>query len=131
MPVVPAERRIESLRQLQLSDPLIRQSTGEQLHPLLWYRCLGPPYFAYHGANIPEGPLFLPLWDCCDDVTGVWLSSGGLEFIEFSIERPAEFRVLATTEQGLWATVFVNLYEDHDTLQQSEFVKVAETVGFG
>jgi len=130
MPVVPAEQRLDALRQLGLSEALIRQSAGEQLHTVLWYRCLGPPYFVYHGADIPDGPLLIPLWDCCDSVTGVWLPGGRLQFIEFSIERPTEFRVLAKSEQGLWATVFVDLYEDNGAVQRLDLVEPADIVGF-
>ena len=130
MPVVEVSLRLDGLSQLRLSDSLIRQSAGEQLHPLLWYRCLGPPYFVYHGAGVPDGPLLYPLWDCCDDVTAVWQRGGQQQFIEFGVESPAEFKVLAASEQGLWASVFIDLYEDNDTLQRDDFIEPARLVGF-
>jgi hypothetical protein len=53
-----------------------------------------------------------------------------MEFIEFSIEADEEFSVLAHTEQGLWATVFVDLYEDRGELQIEDFREPARMVGF-
>jgi hypothetical protein len=39
--------------------------------------------------------------------------------------------VLARTEQGLWATVFVNLYEDRSDLAPEAFREAAAAIGFG
>jgi hypothetical protein len=130
MSVVSEDRRLPELRRLGLSDALIRQSAGEQLHDLLWFRCKGPPWYVYHGAGFPDGPPLLPLWDCCDSVTGLWDQADRMEFLEFSIECPEEYTILAHTEQGLWATVFVDLYEDRDDLSWEDFRPVAQLVGF-
>ena len=130
MPVVPEGERMDGLRRLGLSEALVRQSAGESLDPLFSFRCQGPPHFSYHGAGCPDGPPLLPLWDCCDSVTGVRASDRRLEFIEFSIESSEEYTVLAHTEQGLWATVFVNLFEDKDYLAPDAFREAASTVGF-
>jgi len=127
---MPEGVRIDGLRRLGLSEALIRQSAGNCLHPLLEFRCAGPPYRSYHGAGCPEGPPLAPLWECGDSVTGVWVREGRLEFIQFSIEDQKEYRVLARTEQGLWATVFVNLYEDRDDLAPQAFRDAAGAVGF-
>lgn len=130
MPVVPEGVRIETIQRLGLSEALVRQSSGDYVHPLFNFRCLGPPFYSYHGASSPEGPPLAPLWDCGDSVTGVWVREGQLEFIEFSIERPEESTLLARTEQGLWATVFVKLYEDEDKLGVDDFRDAANAVGF-
>jgi hypothetical protein len=122
MPVVPEGQRLDNLRRLGLSEALIRQSGGDHVHPLLEFRCPGPPLYSYRGARSPEGPPLVPLWDCGDSVTGVWVRDG-LEFIEFSIEAPEEHTVLARTEQGLWATVFVHLYEDRNGLDSRRSAK--------
>ena len=53
-----------------------------------------------------------------------------MEFIEFDIECVEEHTVLAHTEQGLWAVVFVNLYEDRDDLGPEAFRDAARAVGF-
>lgn len=130
MPVVAEGQRIDTLRRLGLCEALVRQSSGEPVHPLFRFRCGGPPHYSYHGAGSPDGPPLAPLWDCCDSVTGVWVRSGRLEFIGFSIEAPEEYSALAHTEQGLWATVFVNLYEDRDDVAPEAFRDAARAVGF-
>jgi hypothetical protein len=131
MPVVPEDQRLDVLRCLGLSEPLVRLSAGESVDPLFEYRCQGPPWYCYHGAHTPAGPPFAPLWDCCNSVTGVWEKDGRLEFLEFSIEdRDDEYTVLAHTEQGLWATVFADLYEDRDKMVPAEFMAPARLVGF-
>jgi hypothetical protein len=130
MPVVERERRLELLRRLGVSDALVRQSAGEELHPLFWFRCQGPPQYSYAGAACPDGPLLIPLWDCDTSVTGVREQGGGLEFLRFSVEEPGDYRVLARTEQGLWATVFADLYEDRDDLGLEDFREAAHAVGF-
>ncbi|HTK75143.1 MAG TPA: hypothetical protein VL371_07770 [Gemmataceae bacterium] len=130
MPVVEEAQRLDTLRRLGLSEALVRQSSGEPVHPLLAFRCQGPPFYSYHGAACPEGPPLAPLWDCGGSVTGVWVRGGRLEFIEFSIEAHEEYTILAHTEQGLWAAVFVNLYEDRDDLGPDAFGDAARAVGF-
>jgi hypothetical protein len=130
MPVVPEGQRIDNLRSLGLSEALIRQSSGDHMHRLFEFRCAGPPFFSYHGAGYPAGALLTPLWDCGDSVTGVWVRDGRLEFIEFSIEDPNKYTVLARTEQGLWTTVFANLYEDRSDLAPEAFGDAAAAVGF-
>ncbi|MDB5307172.1 MAG: hypothetical protein JWO38_1374 [Gemmataceae bacterium] len=130
MPVVEDVHRLDVLRRLGLSDPLVRQSSGEQLHPLFWFRCQGPPWYSYHGAGCPEGPPLMPLWDKGDTVTAAWVKDGRLEFIEFGIEWSDEYVVLAHTEQGLWATVFVLLLEDEDSLELEDFREPAWVVRF-
>lgn len=131
MGVVPENLRIDALRRLGLSEPLVRQSAGERLHPLLGFRCQGPPWKSYHGAGCPGGPPLVPLWDCCDTVTGVRGGRPGcVEFIEFSVEAPEEYVILARTEQGLWAVVFDAIYEDADHAGVEDLAGAARAVGF-
>jgi hypothetical protein len=128
MAAIPEDQRIAELHRLGLSTPLIRLASGEVVHELFRYSCLGPPYYVYHGAGTPDGPLLVPLWDCNDTVAGVWEQADGLEFIEFSIEADDEYGPLARTEQGFWATQFDFLYETDAPL--SELRRAAAIVGF-
>jgi hypothetical protein len=130
MPVIPEDQRLTGLREIGVSEAVIRLSAGEVIHELFGFRCRTPPFFVYHGANPPDGPMFAPLWDCCDIATGVWEREGQLEFLEFSIEEADEYRVLAHTEQGLLASLFVSLYEDRDDLELDDFREPARLVGF-
>jgi hypothetical protein len=111
MAAVPEGQRIAALRRLGVSEPLIRLSSGECVHPTFRNSCLGPPYYVYHGAGVPDGPPLVPLWDHGDTVVGVWERAVGPEFVEFSIEADDEVWPLARTEQGFWATRFDFLYE--------------------
>ena len=130
MPIIPDSQRLEALRRLGLSEPLILQSAGEQQHPYFWYRCLGPPQLVYQGAGAPDGCLLYPLWDCLDVVTAVWQPGGRLQFIEFNVQTPEEYAVLARSEQGLWARVFDLLHDDYITEQREDFVVPAQIFGF-
>lgn len=83
------------------------------------------------GVEIPPGRFFLPLWDGPYAMTGVWaVAAGRPQFVRIPFDPPASPAVLAGTEQGLFATLFVNLYEDHDLLERSEFLRLAELLGF-
>jgi hypothetical protein len=128
MTAVPENQRIAELRRLGMSEPLIRLSSGEGLHDRFRYSCLGPPYYVYHGAGTPDGPLLVPIWDCNDTVVGVWERADGPEFIEFSIEADDEYWPLARTEQGFWATQFDFFYEADTPL--GELREAAAVVGF-
>jgi hypothetical protein len=128
MAAIAEDQRIGELRRLGMSEPLIRLSSGEILHDLFRHSCLGPPYYIYHGAGTPGGPLLAPLWDCNDTVVGVWDRHDGPEFIEFSIEADDEYWALARTEQGFWAAQFDFFYEMDTPLD--EMRDAAGVVGF-
>lgn len=128
MAVVPEDQRITELRRLGASEPLVRLSSGEAVHEMFRYGCLGPPYYVYHMAPTPTGPPLVPLWDCNDTVVGVWEQPDGPEFIEFSIEDDDEYTPLARTEQGFWATQFDFFYECDVPLE--ELREAAAAVGY-
>jgi hypothetical protein len=129
MPVVSEKRRVATLRQWGISEPLIRLSCGEVLHDQFSIICIGPPWYAYHGSvDPPDGPPLAPLWEWSERVTGVWRRDGGLEFIRFGFGCPEEYEVLARTEQGFWATQFDFLYESEAPLE--ELRGAASAVGF-
>lgn len=128
MAVVPENQRIAELLRLGISEQLIRLSSGEAVHEMFRYGCLGPPYYVYHEAGTPEGPPLVPLWDCNNTVLGIWERPDGLEYIEFSIEAHSEYTTLARTEQGFWAAQFDFFYESGVSLE--ELRESAAVVGF-
>lgn len=128
MSAVTEEQRVAELRRFRLSEPLIRLASGDCVHPEFRDSCLGPPFFTYNGAGMPEGPMLVPLWDHGDKVVGVWERPEGLEFIEFGIEATDEYTVLARTEQGFWAVEFDFLYEFDVSLTQLR--QAATAIGF-
>lgn len=128
MTVIAQDQRMAELRRLGASAPLMRLAAGECLHEAFRDGCLGPARYVDHGAKAPEGPPWIPLWGRGTRVSGARQRSGGLEFIEFSIEAPDAFDVVAGTEQGFWATRFDFLHEldmPDDVLRQA-----ASLVGF-
>ncbi|WP_295982748.1 hypothetical protein [uncultured Variovorax sp.] len=111
MGVIDEHLRMPELQRLGMSAQSMQLAAGQCLHEAFRGFCLGPPFYVYHGANVPGGPTLVPLWEHGSRVCGVRQSQGGPEFIEFSIEDPAGFERLAATEQGFWATRFDFLYE--------------------
>jgi hypothetical protein len=130
MPAVPENRRAATLRKWGVSDPLIRLSCGEELHPLFSVSYKGPPWYTYRGEiGWPKGAAFAPLWEFSEVATGVrQRQGGGLEFIKYSFGRPNEYTVLAHTEQGFWATAFDFFYEGEAA--DEELRAAAAVVGF-
>jgi len=128
MGVVAEHLRISELQRLGASASLLQLAAGQCLHEAFRGSCLGPPWYSYHGAGAPEGPMLVPLWDHGSRVCGLRATEGGSEFIEFSIEDPSGFERLAVTEQGFWTTRFDFLYERD--LADEVLHSAAELVGF-
>lgn len=128
MTVVPENLRMAELRRLGASAPLMQLAAGECICEVFRTVCLGPPHYVYQGALAPVGSPWIPLWSRDTRITGLRERPNGVEFIEFSVEDPREFELLASTEQGFWVTRFDALYENdvpEDVLQSA-----AATVGF-
>jgi hypothetical protein len=125
MPVIASKLRIEKLKQLRLSEPIIAMASNEQVNIQFSYYQSAPPFYVYAGAHVPDGPLVIPLWDEGDTVIAVWEKMGALEFIKFSIEQPEYYSILSSTEQGFWAHQFDFLYEadlEIDVLEEIAYV---------
>src|SRR5438045_9725621 len=86
----------------------------------------------YACAGAPAGNPLVPMWeDRGGGVTAVRLGETGLEFVEFSIEAPEEYRIVARTEQGLLAHLFITLYEAADEPgKEAALPEHAASVGF-
>ena len=128
MAAVPEGQRIAALRRLGVSEALVRLACGDCLHSTFRNICLGPPFYPYQGARVPDGPPLVPLWDHGGTVIGVRERDAGLEFVEFSIELDDEVRPLSRSEQGFWITRFDYLYESD--VPDAELRAAAATVGF-
>jgi hypothetical protein len=130
MAAVPEGQRIAELRRLGASEALVRLASGDCVHATFRTSCLGPAYYTYHMAEPPTGPLFVPLWDHCDTVVGVWERPDGPEFIEYDIEADDHdvYESLARTEQGFWATRFDFLFECDVPIEVLQ--EAAAAVGF-
>ncbi len=121
------------LRDLGVSEAMMRLASGEAVHELFWPTYLAPPGLSYHGAVPPSGPMtvgrtFVPLWDQSDLVVGLWATADGLEFLEVDIESPDEPEVIARVEQGFWVSRFDALYEGDAPIE--DLRAAAAAVGF-
>jgi hypothetical protein len=110
MPVVPEVGRLLEMRRLGLSEPLLRLAAGEVLHPIFDGYYVGPPYFADEGGLFPDGPWFIAFWSCNGNIQGVWEVEGELEFLRVYESNPTP-SIVARTEQGFLAWIFMDLYE--------------------
>jgi hypothetical protein len=62
MAAVSEDRREVTLREWGVSEPLIRLSCGDKLHPLFSDSHEGPPWYVYRGEiGVPKGPAFAAL----------------------------------------------------------------------
>jgi len=136
MPIFPEAGRLAELRRLGISEPLVRLAFGERLHPAFDPCFVGPPRRVYRRpedqVSVPDGPPLVPLWSFGDGVQGVWEVEGGLEFIDYDVEAPERYQVVARTEQGFLAWMFMTLHEDLFD-EEDEFETLpgaAERVGF-
>jgi hypothetical protein len=138
MPLVPKAQRLEALRRLGLSKPVLRQSSGKVLHPF-FEDTFTRPYEIYHGAVVPVGPALAPIYSDNGQETGAWVRNGRLEFISFHIEDapPGTYRVVAHTEQGMLADFFLHglCMEEQDLSDEArasraEMAAAAQMIGF-
>ena len=127
--VVPAAERVEELRRMRLSPPLIRMTGGRYPHDLLRDIYAAPSLYSESGLNVSRlATPIVPLWDRGDSVHAVRRFSGGLLFLEVDIEDPTVGLPLARTEAGYWAGQIDFLYEcDEPT---ATLRAVASSVGF-
>jgi hypothetical protein len=136
MPVFPQEGRLDELRRLGLSEPLVRLAAGELIHPVFDPGFVGPPGYVYRRpedqTSVPDGPPLVPLWSFADSVQGVWEVDSGLEFVNYGIEAPDKAEVVARTEQGFLAWMFLSLHESlfDDEDEFATLPDAADVVGF-
>ncbi len=115
--------RIDELRQLGLSEPVIRMAMGEVVHDALWWICL-PLSPVVAEPPTPSGSHFVPLWSFAGGITGAMVRDDGKEFADYAIDCLQEgFEFVAHTEQGLLAYLLSHLVHD-------QLVDVSEAVGF-
>ena len=114
MPVVPLESRVDEMKRLGFSEPLIKIATGrgDEVHAVFGiFQPSGPEEFALYGEDsiYPEGPPLLHLWEYwgCIQVAA-WVKEGELEFIEY-LSGEWKYRVIARTEQGLFSYMIFTL----------------------
>jgi hypothetical protein len=138
---------LKAYRRCGLSDSLIEFALGEPAEALFESDCqrelLEQPF--EYLPDVP-GPPVTPLWHVTTAVVGCRKQRRGLEFVEVQMEEvfgggPEPVKVIATSEQGLWAWLFHNQLEVACTGVNQKTVKrktqkieqlreVAKRVGF-
>jgi len=116
---------------LGISTAVIELAAGNNRRAAFDYYCT-TPYMVYACADAPAGDPLVPMWeDRGGGVTAVRPAETGLEFLEFSVEAPQEYRIVARTEQGLLAHLFITLYEACDEPDaEAALLEDAASVGF-
>jgi hypothetical protein len=130
MPLVNEGDRLDALRRLGLSPAVVELARGRNQGTAFWFHCAEPYMPFAEGARNPEGPKLVPLWACGDTVTAGRERDGRLEFIEYSMEAPEEYEVIAHTEQGLLATLFISMYEGQQGEDEQSLAAAATSAGF-
>jgi hypothetical protein len=103
---------LKAFRRCGLSESLIEFAIGEPAEPLFESDCerwlLQQPF--EYLSDVP-GPPVTPLWHVTTFVVGCRKQAKRLEFVEVQMEEvfgggPEPVKVIATSEQGLWAWLF-------------------------
>jgi hypothetical protein len=103
---------LKAFRRCRLSEALIEFALGEPPEPLFESDCqrelLEQPF--EYLPDVP-GPPVTPLWHITTAVVGCRKQRSGLEFVEVQMEEvfgggSEPVKVIATSEQGLWAWLF-------------------------
>jgi hypothetical protein len=105
------ETRISELSRLGFSQPVLELSAGGKPHPIFEDICNNPYYF-YHGGSTPFNLPIIPIWEEGMMQTAVLETQDRNEIIEFSLESPDEYEVIAYNEQGLWANLFASFIDN-------------------
>ena len=102
--------RISELSRLGFSQPILELSSGRKPHRIFEDIC-NNPYYIYHGGATPFNFPIIPIWEEGMMLTAVLESQDRNEIIEFSLESPDEYDIIAYNEQGLWANLFISLID--------------------
>ncbi|OLV16882.1 hypothetical protein [Deinococcus marmoris] len=134
MAIVPEAQRAAALQRLTLS-PALREMALSLYSPTVFEfrvqrvtKLYGAGDRPLIGAG-PTGTPVMPLWESGTTVVAVRQEADHLVFFTFSLEDPARrARDLAHTEQGLWAALFIEAYEDE--YSDEALAATAAEVGF-
>lgn len=126
---VPEAQVSHYVDQLGVVGPVRKLALREVDDPL--FDVLVERPVAAHAVAAPAGPDTALLWQSADRITGVRPSpAGGVghEFIIFDLEAPNDVDVVSTSEQGVLAELFFDLYEEE--FPDADLERAAHAVGF-
>lgn len=123
-----SKTRISDLSRLGFSSPILELSSGRKPHQIFEHIC-NDPYYIYYGGTIPFNLTIIPIWEEGMILTAVLERQERNEIIEFSLENPDQFEIIAYSEQGLWANLFASFIDDWKRPQYDlDIVKAAASV---
>lgn len=107
--IVDEPRRSELLRQLGISEPVVRLGNGGALpHPVFEFHCRTP-----HRSSDDQWatfPLVIALYETLGGICyAVRKVEQGLEFVSFDSEEPSALEVLGSSEQAVLADLVLEL----------------------
>lgn len=123
--------RRQQLEKLHLPRQIVSLATSKHDDDAFFFRC------QEISADTPAPEATYPLWQCTGVVTAVRPQAAAktLEYIQYSQDTPEDYQTIATSLQGLLASLFSELIEDEDWEEEeeeamSDLTQAAEEVGF-
>jgi hypothetical protein len=103
------KKRIDYLKRIGLSEPIIRMAQGEILHPF-FESAYEEPNYIYNVESVPYN--IIPLWELDTFQTVVWDENNGIFFVQFDLDDlEGTFKIIGYTEQAALARLFLDSIE--------------------
>jgi hypothetical protein len=114
------KERINYLKKIGLSEPIIQMAQGEILHPF-FESAYEEPNYIYEMKNIPDN--ITPLWEFESFQTVVLEENSHIFFVQFNLDDlEATFKIIGYTEQAALARLFLDNIE-LTNLENDELIK--------
>ena len=114
------KKRIDYLKKIGLSEPIIRMAQGEILHPF-FESAYEEPNYIYSEIKVPDN--ITPLWELDSFQTVVWVENRGIFFVQFDLDDlEGTFKVIGYTEQAALARLFLDSIEV-SSLKNDELIR--------
>lgn len=104
------ETRITELSRLGFSQPILELSSGRKPHSIFDDVC-NDPFYIYEGGTTPFEMEVIPIWENGMVLTAAIEKPNGTEIVEYNLEAPEEYEIIAYSEQGLWANLFASFVD--------------------
>jgi hypothetical protein len=114
------KKRIDYLKKIGLSGPIIRMAQGEILHPF-FESAYEEPNYIYSVKKIPDN--ITPLWELDSFQTVVWEENKGIFFVQFDLDDlEGIFKIIGYTEQAALSRLFLDSIEV-SSLKNDELIR--------
>jgi hypothetical protein len=114
------KERINYLKMIGVSEPIIQMAQGEILHPF-FESAYEEPNYIYDIKNIPDN--ITPLWELESFQTVVLEQNNDIFFVQFNLDDlEITFKIIGYTEQAALARLFLDNIEVSN-LENDELIK--------